>query len=294
MKITQIKFEHLKKTLKKMGKVLVAFSGGVDSSFLLKVALDTLGSENVWAVTADSETYPEEELKSASKLAKDLGLDGRYRIIRTIELKLKNFSKNPPDRCYYCKSELFSKLKKIAWKNKIPWVLDGSNYSDREDFRPGRKALLKLGVRSPLLESRLTKEEIRALSKKLKLPTWNKPALACLSSRLPYGEKITLKKLSRIEKAESYLKTLGFNQLRVRHHNGFARIELEPEELKRLMNVHLWRIRKKIYAKLRDLGFTYVTLDLLGYRSGSMNEVLEKEIKKIGGKGKKSCLKDIL
>ncbi len=287
MKPTQIKFAQLKKNLKKMGKVLIAFSGGVDSSFLLKVALDTLGEENILAVTANSETYPGEELKDASNLAKDLGLDGKHRTIKTSELKLKNFSENPQDRCYYCKSELFSKLKKIAQKNKISYVLDGSNYSDRKDFRPGRKALTELGIRSPLLESGLTKEEIRALSKKLKLPTWNKPALACLSSRIPYGEKITLEKLKRIEKAESFLKNLGFNQLRVRDHNNIARLELEPEEFKKLADVRLWRIRKKIYDKFRGLGFTYVTLDLLGYRTGSMNEVLSTVRQKADKFGKR-------
>ena len=274
MKSTQLKFKSLKKSLKKMGKVLIAFSGGVDSSFLLKVALDTLGKENVLAVTADSETYPRAELKEASDLARDLGLDGRHRIIKTSEFKIKKFSENPPDRCYYCKLELFSKLKKIAKENKIDYVLDGSNYSDRDDFRPGRKAINKLGVRSPLLESELTKEEIRALSKKLNLPTWNKPAFACLSSRIPYGENITLEKVSRIEKAESFLRSLGFLQLRVRHHNKIARIELDPKEFKRLMNEDL---RKKIYGKLKGLGFSYVTLDLLGYRTGSMNEVLKRK-----------------
>lgn len=274
MKTTQIKFEHLKKTLKKMGRVLVAFSGGVDSSFLSKVALDTLGSENVLSVTADSETYPEKELKEAISLAKKIGLDGRHRIIKTSELRIKNFSENPPQRCYHCKYELFSKLKEIARKNKIPYVIDGSNFSDRDDFRPGRKALNRLGIRSPLLESKLTKEEIRVLSKKLKLPTWNKPAYACLSSRIPYGEKITPKKLKRIEKAENFLKNLGFSQLRVRCHNDIARIELEPKELKGLLSNE--KLRQKIYDKLRGLGFTYITLDLLGYRSGSMNEVLKR------------------
>jgi len=284
MKPAQLKFEQLKKRLKKMEKVLIAFSGGVDSSFLLKVALDTLGKENVLAVTADSKTYPREELKDASNLAKDLGLDGRHRIIKTSELKLKNFSENPQDRCYYCKFKLFSKLKKIAQKNKISYVLDGSNYSDQNDFRPGRKALTELGIRSPLLESGLTKEEIRALSKKLKLPTWNKPALACLSSRIPYGEKITLEKLKRIEKAESFLKNLGFNQLRVRDHNNIARLELELEEFKKLTDENL---RVKIYDKFRGLGFTYVTLDLLGYRTGSMNEFLSTVRQKADKSGKR-------
>jgi uncharacterized protein len=163
-------------------------------------------------------------------------------------------------------------------------VLDGSNYSDQTDFRPGRKAIFKLGVKSPLLESGLNKKEIRALSKKLKLPTWNKPALACLSSRIPYGEKITLKKLNRIEKAESFLKSMGFNQLRVRDHNDIARIELEPEEFKKLAVKNL---RKKIYDKFRGLGFTYITLDLLGYRTGSMNEVLSTVRQKADKFGKR-------
>jgi uncharacterized protein len=274
MKTTQLKFDSLKKSLKKMGRVLIAFSGGVDSSFLLKVALDSLGPENVLAVTADSETYPRTELKEASDLAKNLGLDGRHRIIHTSELKLKKFKKNPAERCYYCKFELFSKLKKMAKENKIDYVLDGSNYSDRDDFRPGRNAINKLKVRSPLLESELTKEEIRALSKKLKLPTWSKPAFACLSSRIPYGENITIEKLKRIEKAEEYLRSSGFSQLRVRDHQGIARIELEAKELKKLLNQSL---RKKVHQKLKGLGFSYVTLDLLGYRTGSMNEVLKRK-----------------
>lgn len=257
-----------------MGKVLIAFSGGVDSSFLVKVALDVLGKENVLAVTADSETYTRTELKEASNLAKNLGLDGRHRIIHTSELKIKNFRENPANRCYYCKYELFSKLKRIARENKINYVLDGSNYSDQDDFRPGRKAINKLKIRSPLLEAELTKVEIRKLSKKLNLPTWNKPAFACLSSRIPYEEDITLEKLNRIEKAESFLRSLGFDQLRVRHHNKIARIELDQKEFKKLVDETL---RSKIYASLKDLGFTYVTLDLLGYRTGSMNEVLKRK-----------------
>jgi uncharacterized protein len=284
MKTTQSKFKHLKESLKKMGKVLVAFSGGVDSTFLLKVAHDTLGSEKVLAITADSETYPQTERKEALRLAKNMGLDGRHRMIKTSELKIKNFSKNPKDRCYHCKYELFSKLKEIAKKNKIYYVLDGSNYSDRDDFRPGRKALQKLGIRSPLLESELTKDEIRAFSRKLKLPTWNKPAFACLSSRIPYGERITLEKLKRIEKAEDFLKSLGFAQLRVRNHYGIARIELEPKELKNLTDE---RLRKKIYVKLKGLGFTYITLDLMGYRTGSMNEVLSTVRQKADKSGKR-------
>ncbi|HVP36471.1 MAG TPA: ATP-dependent sacrificial sulfur transferase LarE [Terriglobales bacterium] len=274
MKSTQLKLESLKNSLKKMKRVLIAFSGGVDSSFLLKVALDALGRENVLAVTADSETYPRTELKEASAIAKGLGLDGRHRIIHTSEFKIKEFLENPTDRCYYCKYELFSRLKKIAHQNKIDYVLDGSNYSDRDDFRPGRKAINKLKVRSPLLDAELTKDEIRTISKKLKLPTWNKPAYACLSSRIPYGENITLEKLSRIEKAEKFLWSLGFSQLRVRHHDKIARIELDPREFSRFADE---KLRQKVYQKLKDLGFTYVTLDLLGYRTGSMNEVLNRK-----------------
>ena len=275
MSKTQRKFEHLVKSLKKMERVLVAFSGGVDSTFLLKVALDTLGWGNILAVTADSQTYPQAERKETLCLAKNMGLNGRHRIIKTTELKIKGFSDNPQDRCYHCKFELFSRLKKIARENKIPYVLDGSNYSDRKDYRPGRIALDKLGIRSPLLESGLTKEEIRTLSKKLKLPTWNKPAFACLSSRIPYGEKITPEKLKRIERAENFLHNAGFTQLRVRDHKGIARIELESKELKRMLLNE--KLRKKIADKLKGLRFNYVTLDLLGYRTGSLNEVLERK-----------------
>ncbi len=274
MMTTQLKFESLKKSLKKMGKVLIAFSGGVDSSFLVKVALDALGKENVLAVTADSETYPRTELKEASHLARNLGLDGRHRIIHTSELKMKKFRENPAERCYYCKYELFSKLKRMARENKISYVLDGSNYSDRDDFRPGRKAINQLGVRSPLLESELTKEEIRDLSRKLKLPTWNKPAYACLSSRIPYGDDITPEKLNRIEKAETFLRSLGFGQLRVRHHDKIARIELDSKGFSRFAEE---KVRQKVHRKLKGMGFTYVTIDLLGYRTGSMNEVLKRK-----------------
>lgn len=225
-KATLIKYERLKNILKKMGKALVAFSGGVDSTFLLKVAGDVLG-DDVLAVIASSETYPEQERKEAARLARRLNI--RYRIIRTSELENPDFISNPPQRCYFCKKELFSKLKKIAKAEGIPYILDGSNYDDRLDFRPGAKAARELGIRSPLREAKLEKQEIRQLSRQFELPTWSKPSLACLASRFPYYSKIETKSLKQVAKAEKYLRRIGFSQIRVRHYGRTARIEIKPE-----------------------------------------------------------------
>ncbi len=263
---TQRKYEELKRILKEMGRVLVAFSGGVDSTFLLKVAKDMLG-DNVLAVIASSETYPEKEQQGAMRLAEELNV--RCKVIRTKELDNPDFKNNPPERCYFCKSELFNRLKKIAAEEDIPYVCDGSNFEDIQDFRPGLKAAEELGVRSPIKEARLIKDEIRLLSKMLDLPTWDKPSMACLSSRFPYHTPIEKESLKKIDRAEEYLRSLGFSQLRVRHHGRIARIEVNPEEFGKIVDE---KTRKEIVQNLKKIGYLYVTLDLAGYRTGSMNE----------------------
>ena len=250
-----------------MGSCLVAFSGGVDSTFLLKACKDALG-DNLLAVTATSATYPQEELKFAKKIADKLG--AKHKIIETGELKDNRFVKNPVNRCYFCKKELFIRLNKIAKENKLDFVIDATNYSDKFDFRPGNKAKEELGIRSPLKEARLTKEDIRALSKKMGLSTWDKPSLACLASRIPYGVKITSDILSRINRAETYLRKIGLKQVRLRHYNGLCRIEVLKSDINKAINK-----RDKIIDRLKKLGYNYVTVDLEGYRTGSMNEVIK-------------------
>lgn len=272
MKELEIKLNRLKDILYNMNTVLVAYSGGVDSTFLLKVATDVLG-EKALAVTASSETYPSEELDEAKKYAIQFG--SNHKIIETSELENEDFSNNPPERCYYCKSELFNKLKDIASKSYIPFIIDGANADDTSDYRPGLKAGKELGVRSPLREAGLTKEEIRTLSKQLNLPTWDKPAFACLSSRFPYGDKITIAKLKQVHKAESLLRSKGFRTLRVRHHENIARIEVLPSDMLKLCEDSL---RQEIIANFKTLGYAYITIDLAGFRSGSMNEVLPEEV----------------
>ena len=274
---TQQKFENLQKILKSMKKVLVAFSGGVDSTFLLKVAQDVLGS-NVLAVIASSATYPEREQQEALRIAKNL--DVRHKVIQTKELDDPSFRDNPPERCYFCKKELFSRLKEIASEESILNVCDGSNFEDTYDFRPGSKAADELGVRSPLKEARLGKSEIRILSKQLGLPTWDKPAMACLSSRFPYYTPIDSESLRMIDKAEEYLRNKGFSQLRVRHHGQMARIEVDPSDFSVILAK---KTREDIVAELKKIGYLYVTLDLVGYRTGSMNEPI-LEGKQVGSK----------
>ncbi len=251
-----------------MKSALIAYSGGVDSTFLLKIARDTLGTD-VLAVTADSPTYPSQEIQEARILARKLSV--RHLTIETEEFADSNFVSNPPDRCYYCKKELFSKLRKIARENHLNHILDGSNLDDEKDFRPGMRAAREFGVRSPLREAGLTKEDIRQLSKKLDLATWNKPALACLASRFPYGKSLTNQALSRVGKAEKLLRDMGIGQVRVRDHGHIARIEVTRREINRLLSDSF---REKLVEKIKQLGYTYVTLDLEGYRTGSMNEVL--------------------
>lgn len=269
------KFQLLKENIKNKGSAVVAFSGGVDSTFLVKVVSEVLG-DNMLAITATSSTYPERELKEAIQYAKDLGI--QHQIISSEELEIEGFANNPKNRCYYCKKELFTKIKAIANENNLAFVFDGSNLDDEGDFRPGMKAARELEVVSPLKEANLTKEDIRVLSKELGLPTWNKPAFACLSSRFPYGIQITAPKLKMVEEAEQFLLDMGIRQVRVRHHGEIARIEVEPEERVRFFDVEMMNL---VGERFKEIGFTYVTLDMLGYRTGSMNEVLDEEEKKI-------------
>ena len=275
MMTLETKYEQLKSILQDLDSVVIGFSGGVDSTFLLKVAKDTLG-DDVLAVTARSSTYPEREFLEAKEYAKNL--NAKHEVIVSEELDIEGFSKNPIDRCYHCKNELFSKIQAVAKEKDYKYVLDGSNLDDVGDYRPGMKAAKELGVRSPLREAEMTKADIRALSQKLNLPTWNKPAFACLSSRFPYGNEITKDKLSMVEKAEEYLRSLGIIQTRVRHHENIARIEVDPRERKKFFDEE---VMDEVGKTLTGFGFAYVTLDVLGYRSGSMNEVLSEDEKNI-------------
>jgi uncharacterized protein len=268
------KLSKLKAIISELESVVVAFSGGVDSTLVTKVCYDTL-KDNAMAVTARSETYPDFEFKEAQKLAREIGI--KHMVIDTSELAIEGFANNPPERCYFCKSELFGKLKEIAGEQGFLNVADGANLDDTQEFRPGLQASRELNVRSPLKEAGLAKTDIREVSKMLKLPNWDKPAYACLSSRFPYGQSITEEKLSMVSEAEKYLRGLGLIQFRVRHHETIARIEVLPEDINILTNSPA---REELTAKFKEIGFTYVTLDLAGYRSGSMNEVLtETELK---------------
>jgi uncharacterized protein len=261
------KLKELRGLLQQMKSVLIAYSGGVDSTFLLKVARDTLG-DKVLAVIAESPTYPESEVHFAVEMCERLGVSRRT--IKTDEFLDENFVSNPRERCYYCKKELFSKLLRIAKENRIDNVLDGSNHDDRSDYRPGNKAKTELGVRSPLLELGFTKQDIREFSKELGLPTWDKPSYACLASRIPYGTRITEGILRMVRDGEGFLRSLGFKQLRVRHHGPIVRIEVDKQSAGRIMQDGLM---DKIAQKFEEIGYTYVTLDLRGYRTGSMNEI---------------------
>lgn len=265
------KLEDLKIYLKELKSVAVAFSSGVDSTFLLKVAADTLGDQ-VIAVTAQSCSFPKRELNEAIAFCKKEGI--KHFVCESEELEIDGFAQNPKNRCYLCKKELFEKIQVIAEGNDIEHIVEGSNLDDNGDYRPGLLAVAELGVKSPLRTCNLTKADIRALSKYLELPTWKKQSFACLSSRFVYGETITEEKLNMVDEAEQLLLDMGFQQVRVRIHDSMARIEIMPAEFDKLMQENL---RIKIGEAFKQFGFTYVTLDLFGYRMGSMNETLDKD-----------------
>jgi uncharacterized protein len=265
------KEERLKSIIQKMESMLIAFSGGVDSSYLLSIARKVLGKEKVLAVTASSQTYTKSELKIAKAIAKIL--DANLKIIQTYEMDNPRFYKNPLNRCYWCKRELFSHLKSIAEKGKFRFIADGSNLDDIKDYRPGSIASKEFGIRHPLLEAGLGKKDIRSLAKKSKLPNWNAPSMACLASRFPFGTPISGKDLKMIEKAEKYIRELGYKTVRVRKHNNLARIEVAMPDIK---NIVKQPAHSNITKYLKKLGFRFITLDLEGYRTGSLNPKTEQ------------------
>jgi uncharacterized protein len=263
----QDKLRRCQAILKDVGQVMVAFSGGVDSTFLLALAAKCLGTDHVQAGMGVSPSLPQRERQQAHDLAARLAV--KLIEVETCEMDNPQFAANPPDRCYHCKSDLFARLKELAGQNGGLALICGANADDSGDYRPGLQAGEKLGVRNPLMEAGLTKAEIRQASRAMNLPTWDKPAMACLASRIPYGQAITLGKLARIERAEYVLKDMGFSQCRVRDHETLARIEVQPDEIDKVA-----QRRDSIVQALQALGYNYVTVDLQGFRSGSMNETL--------------------
>lgn len=272
----QEKHKALQNILRSLEKVVIGFSGGVDSTLLLKVSVETLGRENVLAVVGRSDTYPEREYAEALNLAHEIG--ATVEEVETKETDVLKFKENPPDRCYFCKTELFTELRAVAERNGIEWILDGTHADDAGDFRPGMRAVKERGVRSPLLEAGMGKYEIRQLSKFFGLSTAEKPSFACLSSRFPYGMAIEKERLKAIDAAENFMYDMGFRTVRVRHHDErTARIEIGKADFPKILDD---QTRAAVIQTMRAAGFTYVTLDLEGFRSGSMNAVLSIEIKK--------------
>lgn len=272
------KYASLRETLRGMQAVVVGFSGGADSALLARVAHDELG-DRALAVIALSESYPKRECEDALALAAAIGIS--VLTVDARELDNENYAANPPDRCYYCKAELFTHLARVAQGRGIPWIAYGANHDDLGDYRPGQEAAREFGARAPLLEVGLTKAEIRHLSKSLGLATWDKPALACLSSRFPYGTRITAGLLARLDAAEDFLRhDLGFRQVRVRHHDTVARLEVGTDEIDRMLSPEL---RRAVSERLKELGYTYVAVELDGYKSGSLNAALDAPQRNPGG-----------
>ena len=270
MKTLDRKLSHLRDLVRSFGSAAVAFSGGADSTLVARIAKDELGNKTV-AVTIDSPMYPASELAKAKGVAKSIGVE--HVVVRVDPLDDNTFITNPPDRCYLCKRDDLTHIRRIADERGLREVLDGSNADDREDYRPGAKAKEEMKVRSPLAEVGLTKANVRAISKALLLPTAQKSSSPCLASRIPYGERITTEKLRMIEEAEEFLKAKGFDDVRVRMHGNMARVEVSPKDIGMLASSGM---RVSVTKKLRSLGFTYVSVDLEGYRMGSLNEVLRR------------------